>query len=103
MKAVGAAFNQCAKSISKEGGMASSLRAAPWYIFFRRKEDMSINAMRAGLKVYASTLPHCVVIIDQRSAFWYVVDKRSHAILDYGSQHGRHACATFLEYLPGAR
>lgn len=54
---------------------------------------------RSELKIYASHLPGCIVVIDKRTHTWSVIRKADHATLDYGSTCGVHATAAmFLDY-----
>ena len=53
--------------------------------------------MSKNIRVMASALPHCVVVIDKQEHAWYVVDKRTRSVLDYGSTHGLRAGA-FLDW-----
>lgn len=52
------------------------------------------------VRVMSTRLPGCIVVIDRRRSAWYVVDKASRSVLDYGGMGGIHP--GFLDHVPAA-
>lgn len=49
-------------------------------------------------KVFTTKVPNCIVAINKRTHFWYLIDKRTREVVNYGNMRAQEA-GTYLDYL----